>query len=912
MSIPLKKMGLLCVLIFVAFLETGFFEVGGASQDQSKTLNLENIKRITRSTYLIQHEYYDPARIKPIEMLKEGFYELAKEIPEALPVFNGSTLQFQLGAQKVDIPLGSIKQLYDIFPVVSEAFNFLKKNYRGKSKFDDMEYAFIGGMLSVLDPHSNILPPKVYEEFKTQTQGEYGGLGIVIGIKNLALTVISPIEDTPASRVGILADDKILEIDGQSTTNMPLNDAVDLMRGPPKTKVVLKISSKNRPPRDVTITREIIVIKSVVAKHVEQNGKHFGIIRIKGFQEDTFRDLVKELGNLEQKSNNALKGIVLDLRNNPGGLLDQAIIIADKFLESGDIVFTVGANNEDEEAAVAQRKSDDNIIPMIVMINQGSASASEIVAGALKNNHRAIVIGQRSFGKGSVQSLFSLRDGSSLKLTVAQYLTPGRESIQALGISPDIHLYASSINNEYFDLVENIDFTEEKLDAHLDRTGDRNSSNSKYTLTYLNSKEPDDASESSYTSKIKEDDFEIKLAINILDKAASPSTAEMLDKTNAILKKEALQQDGLIAEALNKMNIDWSHEQTNNTPKLKVQHKFIDTNGSPVVSIRAGSTVEMVTSVQNLSSETVSRVVTEINSLNPLINNREFVFGKIKPGEEKTAKIVIVAPPEIMTFSENIKLLTYTEKTAQAPHKYLAATRFTEQEQPRLAFSYKIDDGGKSGTKGNQNGIPEKGEKIAMDISVKNLGPGVSKDTIINIKNTEGKHVFLGSARETIGLLNPSDESTKTLHFDIKDSFNKSDFSIEFFAIDNETKANINDTLSFHIVPPHSADPVPGQIQIAPEVTLSDKIRQTGDRLFISGTATDPDNIKDITIFVKGRKIKYINLESVPPVRSKDFDAELLLEEGINSIIVQARDAGDLQTQKTMSFVFNKESVISP
>jgi len=901
---------ILLVLLALSLVQIAFINVDLSTSSSIINLNLDNIKRINRSISLIQHEYYDPNRIKPKEMLKEGFYELAKEIPEVLPKFSNNKLEFFLGPKKIVINIGHVNQLKDVLVPISKAFDFLKANYKGKAKFDDMEYAFIGGMLSVLDPHSNILPPKAYEEFRQTTQGEYGGLGIVIGIKDKGLTIIAPIEDTPAYRAGLAADDKILQIDDQSTTNMSLTEAVDLMRGRPGTKVTLKVKSKNIGIRNVEITRQIIIIKSVVSKLITKNGKHFGVVRVKGFQEDTYRDAVKELKNLQKQSKGNLSGIILDMRNNPGGLLDQAILLADKFLEGGDIVYTIGAGNVDEEIAAAKKQNSDITVPMIVLINQGSASASEIVAGALKNNNRAIVMGQKSFGKGSVQSLFSLRDSSSLKLTVSQYLTPGRESIQAIGIYPDIHLYPSMINDEYYDLIEDINFGEDKLDAHLNNKSLVKKSKPIYTLSYLDEKNTKDKPESSYVSKIKEGDFTLNLAVDILDQASSDSTTEMLSKMEAILNSQEKIQDALIIEALKKRGVDWTKGQQINNPNISVSHQFLNENGAHIKEIEAGTTVKMKVTVKNNSSQPLYRVITDVDSRNPLINHKEFVFGKINPGEERSAEITVKVPPEIISFSERIKLVTYTEKTLENPSKKFVETMFVEKVQPQLAYSYKINDGNGKFTSGNNNGIPEKGEKVNLEISVKNLGPGDSKNTIINIKNKEGKFVFLKKARDTIGLLKPKDTITKNLIFDIKKDFDKDDFTIDFFAIDDDTKASINDTLKFHLVDPKSANPQPDQLQIAPSITISDETKQTKDKLLLVGTATDPIQLKDIAIFVRGRKLIYINLEDGTKTKKKAFRVELPLEDGINSVVIQARGQRDLNTQKSLSVVYDKDAFL--
>ncbi|MFH1355662.1 MAG: MXAN_5808 family serine peptidase [bacterium] len=883
-----------------------------AALGKIKLPNVQNITRISRSAVLIQHEYYDPARIKPVAMLTEGLYELAKEVPELLPHVKNDTLTIQLGAKKLSLTLDKMDNVLEILFPVSQIFEFLRENYHGEIKFEDMEYAFIAGMLSILDPHSNILTPKVYKEFKTQTQGEYGGLGIVISLKDKELTVIAPIEDTPAARSGIQADDKILQIDAQPTINMALDEAVDLMRGPPGTKIVLNIKSKNRDPRDVTLTREIINIESVQSKLVTQESKNFGVIRIKGFQDNTYRDVVTQLEALKQKAQGNLAGVILDLRNNAGGLLDQAILTADHFLSKGDIVFTVGAEDKEEEVASATQQRNDISLPMIVLTNEGSASASEIVAGALKNNNRAIVMGQTSFGKGSVQSLFNLRDGSSLKLTVAQYLTPGRESIQAVGITPDIHLYPSIIADDYYDLHEDINYSEGKLDAHLDNTKHIIKSQSRYTLTFLKKETlKEEEEESSYISKIKENDFPLQLAVTILDKAASKSKADMLNNIKDLLREEEKKQDEMITAALKEKNIDWSTGQQTAPPQLKVTHSFSNKTGAPIQSIPAGTEALMHVTITNTGKEAVYRILTDIDAYNPLLNHKEFVFGKLTPGQSKTEKVTIKTPSEIISFSEKVKLQTYTEKSAEKPFLVFADTRFVQKTQPRFSYAYNINDGQTKETTGNKNGIPEPGETVMLNVSLKNLGPGTSEKTLINLKNTEGKYVYLKKARDSLGLLKPNQVSTSSLIFTIKHGFTKDALAMDIYAMDEETKTSLHDTLTFTLAEPLKAEPKENIFQTAPLITISQSTKQMGNKLFLEVLVTTPTKLKDIAIFVQGKKTIYLNVEKLSDLKEKKVTTEVTLEEGINSIVIQARGLRDLMTQKSLSVVYNKKNEIT-
>ena len=324
---------------------------------------------------------------------------------------------------------------YKSLKIFNEVLDIVEKNYVEEVKQKKLIDEAVNGMIKSLDPHSAYLTPDQYKELQVDTSGTFGGLGIVISMQNDQLTVVSPIEDTPAFKAGIKAGDRIMKIDGQITKGMSIQEAVKKMRGPENTKVTLTIMRKDfKEPRDFEITRAVIKIKSV--KHNVYDDS-IGYIRISAFQESTVDELKKALQQISGKSKD-LKGIVIDVRNNPGGLLDQAVKASDAFLKSGTIVSTKGRAKAIESKFVARDDGNEPTCPMVVLVNEGTASASEILSGALQDNGRAIVLGMPTFGKGSVQTVIPLEDGSALKLTTAKYYTPKGRSIQAEGIKPDI------------------------------------------------------------------------------------------------------------------------------------------------------------------------------------------------------------------------------------------------------------------------------------------------------------------------------------------------------------------------------------------------------------------------------------------------------------------------------------------
>lgn len=312
----------------------------------------------------------------------------------------------------------------------------VQKNYVEPVSTKELINGAITGMLGSLDPHSAYLTPDLYRDLEVETRGSFGGLGIEITIKNDVLTVVSPIEGTPAYNAGIRAGDQIIKINDDFTKGMTLTDAVKMMRGPKGSAIHLTLHREGIPALfTVAVKRDVIKIQSVKTKQLRDG---YDYVRITTFQDGTSEDVTKALGKFTREDHGHVKGLVLDLRDNPGGLLNQAVSVADDFLDGGLVVYTQGRLDSQQQKYFAHKKSDFADYPMVVLVNSGSASASEIVAGALQDQRRAIIEGTQTFGKGSVQTILPLDDESALRLTTARYFTPNGRSIQAVGITPDM------------------------------------------------------------------------------------------------------------------------------------------------------------------------------------------------------------------------------------------------------------------------------------------------------------------------------------------------------------------------------------------------------------------------------------------------------------------------------------------
>ena len=332
------------------------------------------------------------------------------------------------------------KEVYKYLNLFGEAFEKIKNNYVEEVTVKDLIESAIEGMLTSLDPHSTYLNTEELDELRVQTKGEFGGLGIEVTLENGVVKVISPIDDTPASKAGIMAGDVITHLDDEPVLGMTLSEAVSLMRGKVGSKIKLKVLRNGSENLDIEIVRAIIELKSVKSR-IENE---VGYIRVSSFNQKVDDEIKKAIKKFKSDNDKPI-GYILDLRNNPGGLLDQAISVTDIFLEKGEIVSTRGRNNGDTNRYNAVKSDLTNGLPLVVLINQGSASASEIVAGALQDHKRAIIMGTKSFGKGSVQTILPSGENVAIKLTTAKYYTPSGKSIQQTGINPDILVEQSEL-----------------------------------------------------------------------------------------------------------------------------------------------------------------------------------------------------------------------------------------------------------------------------------------------------------------------------------------------------------------------------------------------------------------------------------------------------------------------------------
>ena len=404
-------------------------------------------------------------------------------------------LVFKLSLLFMGVLVANQQDVYKQLNLFGEVYERVRSEYVEEIKDKDLIEAAINGMLQSLDPHSSYLNSDSFEEMKVQTKGEFGGLGIEVTMENGLVKVVSPIDETPAAKAGIRSGDYISHIDEEAVMGLTLSEAVDKMRGPINTPILITVIRKGEEPFDIKIIRDIIKITSVKIQVHEE----VGYLRITSFTQKTYKNLIKEFSKLEKQMSGNMKGLVLDLRNNPGGLLDQAISVSDAFLDRGEIVSTRGRETNTEQRFNATKGDITKGIPIVVLINGGSASASEIVAGALQDHKRGILLGTSTFGKGSVQTIIPVSSKGAIRLTTARYYTPSGKSIQAKGIEPDIFVPQSKL--------EVLETSNERKESSLRGHLDEKDSDTEKTKN-------EDISETENTLK---DDYQLNRAIDLIN-----------------------------------------------------------------------------------------------------------------------------------------------------------------------------------------------------------------------------------------------------------------------------------------------------------------------------------------------------------------------------------------------------------
>lgn len=712
--------------------------------------DLARLRLLTRCIKYIRSEYVVPEKVKPLPMLAGALKAAEGLVPDLMVSFNrddveaATSVEVRIGDVTKVFPLEKTGDLYQMNWKLVDMFEFISAHLPADVKADEVEYAAINGMLQPLDEHSVYLPPEAYQQMQLDTQGRFGGLGIVISSRNGYVTIMSVMEDTPAWRAALKSGDQIVEINEESTMNMPLTDAVSRLRGEPGTKVSMVVDRKGwSEPRTITIERAEIKVQSVKTQSL---GGGVGYARLVHFQEDTAAELTRQLEELRRRG--SLRGLVLDMRENPGGLLDQAVAVGDLFLRSGTLVVTEGEGNRLRQAFDADSGDTFENLPLVVLVDGGSASAAEIVAGALKYNDRAMLVGSTTFGKGTVQVMHEVGDGA-LKLTVAQYLIPGDLSIQGVGVVPDIELVPTSIGrkNILMGLTDYKRFMDPS--RRLDAFGKVATDIPVHVIPFLMKSEEEQEDDDDVLDElpIEDDAFKrdeyIDLAASIVSSTlafADVSRKSQLKngETAALDWKNA--QDARISASLVEKGVDWSAGPVVAAASVSIG---FSAGNAPLV---AGSMAVMNMMVTNSGNEPLFRVRASLKSDNLSLDGREFIFGRIGPNETVSRQVQFKVPRETWQRRDQVEISLYQNAVEGIPDgTRVEYVEFSPLPRPRFGFSAMVLD-----RQGNGDGILNPGEKADVVFPIANVGPGDAPRVMASIRNRSGEALYLRTGRETI------------------------------------------------------------------------------------------------------------------------------------------------------------------
>ncbi len=867
---------------------------------------------LKRVLAIVNQLYVDSNRVIPSKMLEGSLDYLSTSIAPVLTTYkeDGPNVEIEISVDQYRQSYRFRKpaNIAELNKILQLLMRFVKQHIDEIENPENVDYSVINGFLKQLDPHSSFLIPEIYSDFSASTSGNFGGVGMMIGLRKGTLTIIAPIDDTPASRTGLKANDKIVQINEESTINMSLTDAVKKLRGKKGTKVDIYIMRKGfTSPKKFIIIRDIIKITSVESHSFEENKQRVGYLKINTFQQNTMDEINSHLDDMDYNLSD-FYGLVIDLRNNPGGLLDQAIKVSDRFLSNGVIVSTAGLTPGSIKSYKAHWFRSIVDIPIIVIVNNGSASASEIVAAALKKNQRAVVIGIQTFGKGSVQQVIPFKDGSALRLTTSKYLTPGNISIQSVGVTPHIAVTPYYISTDFLHVTSpRLNQAEKSLDQNFAEWGDK-AEPPQQTDFYL-FEEKDKIKEEELDLKAAkrkrlENDFLVQAAIRILRENSKKEFKHLLEGSLSYMGRQQQKQKQKLIEkfASFEIPVDWKSYNIEKQGHIKstvwLESKSVS-DGKETWQrhdgpIPANSEIKLHLVAENSGEVPIAKLMAITASKNQVFNDRQFAFGKLDPGEKKQWFIPIkIAESSISR--NNLISLVFTDQQKRTIHKDAIALIIKEKNRPLFKYAITPFENGNFQSKGNGNGILEKGESIAVKVDITNSGLGKSGPLTILLRNGEGKAIFLKKGRQNLKLLKRNEKSTAVLTFDLKEipSDKDLDFSLDILdgtfplaSANQKIKLPLNSTVG-------TTSNTPPVIQLQTETLVS-----TNETFDVNGKIVDPQGVKDMYVFQNKQKIYYRNFINEQNRKAVTFNLKLNLKDKNNNVVIVARDDNGVTARK--------------
>lgn len=934
--------------------------VGGASGSEGPSYgtstffpgyDLTKLELVEPTLYHVDESYVDPARIDWEDMYGAALDAIERRVPVAL-------FTRQPGDGMVSVEIGEFRTVLEVAPIESrpELQDQLRRiaallvehldekdiplDTPGDTRapgdaFAQVEYALINGMLSTLDPHSVLLPPDDAREMDVENQGEFGGLGITIEVNpdDGRLMISCPMAKTPADRAGLKAGDHILRIDGESTINLSLEEAVTRLRGPVNAAVDLEISRNEVPdPLSVSVRRELIPIHPVDGTLLDGN---IGYVVIEGFHEQVERDLHEKLAMLNREAGGEIDGLVLDLRGNPGGFLNQAVKVADTFLESGDIVSTVdrdGRRADHEEA----RRTSEPMYPIAVLVDANSASASEIVAGALRYNERAVIVGERTFGKGSVQNLHPFYDDSKLKLTISKYLTPGDRSLQAVGIPADIELQPTLVPAPELKDESVRMFYRERLrrEADLDHSLERVTlriDDPAYRIRYLQHERERHCDDDLEVA----DDPQVQLARDILKAAPGWRRSDVLIAAAPVVAHQQRLGNDEIIRAFSARGIDWQDgaavPRTTGAPPVLPLDVTLDLGTDGKLVAGTEQTVALV--VKNITDKPLYRVAAVVTD-NELLGGREFFFGYLAPGATRRYEHH-VRIPEGWPAERTPMVVDLRDSGDGAIGTFTTELPITARLLPAFAWHWTLDDA----AAGDGDGVLDVGETVDVSLEVENVGEGPSSELFARLRNRAHTAIDLlagtlmpGTVTDERGApcvvtdvdqlpqgcartLRPGEKWSGRFQFTVRGAPPEGQpLEVELTLGDaaaydqaSVLRAGFYEWFGEHeVIALTPGAPLPTSDARRPptiQITRAPEARVDSGRTTLSGVVTDDLGLSHVMVYNGDDKVFFEGAGSTSALRSLPFTADVTLEPGANILTILATDSqGFVSSRSVVTF----------
>lgn len=808
----------------VVSLDLQMKEVRAApGEERVQRHDLSALTIFNKTLIRIKDRYVDPARVDPKKMLFAALDSVQYNIPEVL-------VEPDAARNKITVAVNDKREVFDTSDVDSpwrmtiklkKVFRFIETNMNAGTDLAKIEYAAVNGMLTTLDPHSVLMDPEAARDMDVSTSGKFGGLGIVIRMIERKLTVVKPMKDTPAWRAGVKPGDHIVRINSEQTENLTSNEAVDRMRGDPKTRVTLWVERKGQNGLlKFELERAVIRVTQVEHKLLD---KGVGYIKVKQFSKGIAGDVAEAMREMSGKGATSW---ILDLRYNPGGLLEEAVQLSDLFVDSGTVVTTV--SGRDREARRAERGFGDTSSSLAVLVNGGSASASEIVAGALKNLDRAAIIGTRTFGKGSVQELYDNEDRSKLKLTIAQYLTPGDRSIQNVGIVPDIQLqrmYVPEKNDAPTDFVRLLapsrSYGEKDLDAHLVSTYAKDTDKPAFEVPFIVERKKPAAGEDAPTAPPNDEDdpdvdeivedFEMKFAKELVASVRTNNRSKLVAGASRLIGKVRGEEEKKLVAELQKIGVDWTGPGSDTgTANLEVS-----LTTSPAKNLKAGDLVDVTATVKNTGTAPAYRVLSRIQGEDPVFEDTELPVGKIAPGETKTFTAKMQVPKDALDRVDRLGL--EVKEARNAPARVIPTElRIEAAPRPVFAYSYQLID------EGNGDGLVQRGEKYKLVVNVKNTGAGPTSDATVLLRNATGDGLILSKSRFELKDTPLAPNQTREIEFPLATdaTLQGDEMIVELMAYDAALDVQTSEKLKFKVSPSVNGVAGKGDVTVRTAATI--------------------------------------------------------------------------------------------